>query len=139
MFTNIVNWQTFLQVIYIIVFGVDYLDMDLESDKVGLKLKIHVQKSFEDNQHTMPSLLNNFGIGELNPWLRMFCWHKLSINQPHVLARYTHKPNNNNICVHYVHQLWFWLQLIVIDDSNISRTNLYKKDVTRSWFFFLDW
>jgi hypothetical protein len=55
MFTNIVNRQTFLQVIYIIVFGVDYLDMDLESDKVGLKLKIHVQKSFEDNQHTMAS------------------------------------------------------------------------------------
>jgi hypothetical protein len=54
--------------------------MDLESDKVGLKLKIHVQKSFENNQHSMASLLNNFGIGELNPWLRMFCWHKLSIN-----------------------------------------------------------
>jgi len=52
--------------------------LDLGGDQDWLKLKEHVQISFEDHQHSIANQPNNPTIRELSPWLRVSCWHNLA-------------------------------------------------------------
>ncbi len=70
----------FKKVGYITYFGIDHQSLGLGSDQDWLKLKEHVQMSFEDHQHSIVNQPNNPTICELSPWLRVSCWHNLATN-----------------------------------------------------------
>jgi hypothetical protein len=72
--------SSFKEVGYITYFNIDHQSLGLGGDQDWLKLKEHVQMSFEDHQHSIANQPNNPIICELNPWLRVSRWHKLVAN-----------------------------------------------------------
>jgi hypothetical protein len=62
------------------IFCVDYQNMELVGDQMGLQLKEQVHVSLRAHQCSILNMAQNPSICELNPWFKMSRWHKLTIN-----------------------------------------------------------